>query len=104
MNKYERQPGGQMIFTGEPTEKDLMLKLAAFSDMIEGAYKELAPHKICAYIYELANAFNSFYHEVHILTSPDPGQKDSYVTLLMLTKNVLECCIDLLGFSAPDRM
>ncbi len=86
------------------SEKELMLELAKFSTAIEGAYEELAPHRICSYIYDLANAFNKFYHETKILSEEDAAQKSSWIQLLLLTKNVLECCMDLLGFSAPERM
>ena len=102
--KYGKEVSGAVSFTGEKSEKDLMLKLSAFSQMMEEAYKELAPHKICAYIYELANAFNSFYHEVRILSCEDEEKKVNYLRLLGLTKEVLETCIDVLGFSAPERM
>ena len=102
--KYGKEVEGKVTFTGEKSEKDLMLKLSAFSEMMEDAYEELAPHKICAYIYELANAFNSFYHEVRILSCEDEDKKINYLRLLKLTKEVLETCIDILGFSAPERM
>jgi arginyl-tRNA synthetase len=64
----------------------------------------VAPHKICAYIYELANAFNGFYHGTKILSEADEKVQKSYIGLLSLTKNVLEACIDMLGFDAPERM
>ena len=67
-------------------------------------YEELAPHKICAYIYELANAFNRFYHETKILAEEDKEVRKSYIALLVLTKKILESCIDVLGFEAPERM
>lgn len=102
--KYGKDPQNAIFFTGEKTEKDLMIALAGFSRMIDEAYAETAPHKICSYIYDLANAFNSFYHEVRILAQADEAKKDSYAALLQLTKRVLEQCIDLLGFSAPERM
>ncbi len=104
LNKYDRKPSMHISFTGEKSEKDLMLKIAGFSQMVYEAYLELAPHKICAYIYELSNAFNMFYHEVRILTCDDEQKKESYISLITLTKAVLEQCIDLLGFSAPERM
>ena len=85
-------------------QKNLMLSLAKFNATIENAYEESAPHKICAYIYEVSNAFNSFYHETKILSEENEAQKASFIQLLKLTKKVLETCIDLLGFSAPDRM
>ena len=97
-------PNGAILPAHSASEKNLMLVLSRFNAMMENAYEELAPHKICAYIYELANAFNGFYHENKILAQEDESIKDSYISLLMLTKSVLETCIDVLGFSAPDRM
>ncbi|MCR5546247.1 MAG: arginine--tRNA ligase [Lachnospiraceae bacterium] len=86
------------------SEKSLQLELAKFNSAILSAYEETAPHKICAYIYDLANAFNHFYHETKILAQEDEAKKGGYIRLLTLTKDVLECCIDLLGFEAPERM
>ena len=86
------------------SEKDLMKALSGFSQMIESASEELAPHRICAYIYDLANALNSFYHETKILTEEDENAKNEYIALIALTQKVLETCIDLLGFEAPERM
>lgn len=111
LKKYNEQNGGgdragQAVLqeaVGE-SEKSLMLEIAKFNAMIEAAYEEVAPHKVCAYIYDLANAFNHFYHETKILTEEDSEKQSGWIALLMLTKDVLEVCIDLLGFSAPERM
>ena len=81
-----------------------MLSVSRFNGVVENAFEEKAPHKICAYIYELANEFNHFYHETKILSEENQDQKESFLKLLSLTKNILETSIDLLGFSAPDRM
>lgn len=86
------------------SEKDLMLELSRFNSVMENAFEEIAPHKICSYIYDLANVFNRFYHETKILTEEDSTKQASYIALLLLTRDVLECCIDVLGFSAPERM
>ena len=86
------------------SEKALMMEIAKYNASLEAAYEELAPHKICAYIYDLANAFNSFYHETKIMSEEDETVQKSYIRLLELTKSVLETSIDLLGFSAPERM
>ena len=86
------------------SEKSLMLELTRFAPTIYQAYEEIAPHKICSYIYDLANEFNRFYHETKILSEENPKQKSSWIALLELTKKVLETCIDLLGFEAPERM
>ena len=85
-------------------EKALMLEIAGFNAMMETAYQESAPHKICAYIYELANAFNRFYHETKIVAEENEEKKSGWVALLLLTRDILETCIDVLGFAAPERM
>lgn len=86
------------------SEKALMLEVSKYNDVMQVAYEELAPHKICAYIYDLSNAFNRFYHETKILSEEDPARKESYIALLKVTKEVLESCIDVLGFEAPEKM
>ena len=108
LGKYTEQ-GGILtdVVTNEAvnaSEKSLMLEVAKFNAMMEAACEEIAPHRICAYIYDLANAFNHFYHETKILTEEDGQKKSGWIALLMLTRDVLEVCIDLLGFSAPERM
>ena len=86
------------------SEKNLMLEISKFNAVIDRAFADTAPHKICSYIYDLANAFNSFYHETKIMSEEDETVQKSYIRLLELTKSVLETSIDLLGFSAPERM
>lgn len=108
LNKYEEQDG-KLTSTvineaRNPAEKALMLELTKFHGMMELAFEETAPHRICAYIYDLANAFNRFYHETKILTEEDADRKEGWIALLKLTREVLEACIDLLGFTAPERM
>jgi arginyl-tRNA synthetase len=86
------------------SEKALQLELAKFNGVVEAAFGELAPHRLCAYVYDLANALNHFYHETKILSEEDAARQQSYIALLELTRGVLEVCIDMLGFSAPERM
>ena len=110
--KY-RENGGQvsqdaaekkiLACTGS-SEKALMLLLARYNEVLENSFAETAPHKICQYIYELANAFNSFYHDTKILAEEDEARKESYIGLISLTRRVLEACIGLLGIEAPERM
>ena len=85
-------------------EKNLSLELAKFNDVMNIAYTELAPHKLCQYIYSLSNSFNSFYHDVNILSKEDEKEKRSYLALISLTKDILNTCIDALGMRAPDYM
>jgi arginyl-tRNA synthetase len=86
------------------SEKALMLEAVKFNGVMENAFEEIAPHKICAYIYDLANAFNKFYHETKILSEEDAKQKGSWIALLVLCRRIMETCIDVLGFEAPERM
>lgn len=107
LGKYKEQGGSfdaKIREAQNDAEKALVLSLTSFNTMMESAYEENAPHKICAYIYELTNAFNHFYHETKIITEEDELKKSGWVALLILTRDILETCIDLLGFSAPERM
>lgn len=108
LNKYQEEGGtleGLSVGgSANEFEKTLMLEIAKFNEAFELAYEEVAPHKLCAYIYDVANAFNKFYHETKILSEEDEEKRRSYIALLKLTKEVLETCIDLLGFQAPERM
>ena len=98
------EPDFSPFESAEGKLKDLLRALAGFQDMIETAAGELAPHRICAYIYQLSDTFNSFYHETQILKEEDPKMRQAYLELLSLTEEVLVTCTDLLGFSAPERM
>ncbi len=112
LNKVREQEGRSQDLSahavlrpaGSESEKALMLQLAGFNAMMEAAYGETAPHRVCAYIYELANAFNRFYHETKIVTEQDPDRRAGWIALLVLVRDILETCIDVLGFSAPERM
>lgn len=86
------------------SEIALMLEASKFNDVMEHSFEEKAPHKICQYIYDLSNAFNSFYHENKIIAEEDKEKQQSWIALITLVKGILETCIDLLGFEAPDRM
>ena len=89
---------------GSKAEKYLMSDLAGFNAMMDSAYTEIAPHRVCAYIYQLSNDFNSFYHSTKILSEEDREKKESWIALLKLTLDILDACIGVLGFSAPERM
>lgn len=108
LNRYKEAGGnpeeGVILGAANDSEKALMMVLSRLNSVIQPAFQEKAPHKICSYIYELANAFNSFYHETKILGEENEKQKTSWIQVLVLTKKVLETSIGLLGFEAPDRM
>jgi arginyl-tRNA synthetase len=108
LNRFKEEGGnveaGKITAAVNESEKNLMLQLTGFGATVENAFEEKAPHKLCAYIYEVSNAFNSFYHETKILSEENEEKKQSFIRLLCLTRKVLETSIDLLGFSAPERM
>ncbi|MGN0353459.1 MAG: arginine--tRNA ligase [Muricoprocola sp.] len=108
LNKYKAAGGnveeGMISSAVSDSEKGLMLEICKFNGVMENAFEEIAPHKICSYIYDLANAFNKFYHETKILSEENVQQKAAWIRLLALTLKVLEICIDVLGFEAPERM
>lgn len=109
LTKY-REAGGKdpeklvILMPQNSQENALMRDLAGYSDMMQEAFEDLAPHRICGYIYQLSNDFNSFYHATRILTEEDEAKKESWIGLLKLTEQILDACISVLGFSAPDRM
>ena len=108
LKKY--QEGGNDIAAGEipvpasESVKALMLQIAGWTGTAQEAFAELAPNRICSYVYGLAEAFNHFYHQTPVLSEKDPALRAGYIRLLDLTRGILEICIDLLGFSAPERM
>ena len=108
LGKYEAQNPGTTAETILPAasdaEKTLMLELSKYNDVMENAFAETAPHKICQYIFDLSNAFNSFYHDTRILAEEDKARQAGWIALITLVKRVLEACIQVLGFEAPERM
>ncbi len=87
-----------------PFAKDLMIAVTKLSPTLEAALNTSSPNLICAYIYELAGCVNKFYHETRILSEEDESLKAGYIALIGLAKRILETCIDLLGFEAPEKM
>ena len=84
--------------------KDLMLSITRLGANLENALRTSSPNVLCAYIYELSGCVNKFYHETRILGEENELLKAGYIALIGLAKNILETCIDLLGFAAPDKM
>ena len=102
--RYGGQIPTEIRPAGSAEETDLMLAVSRFGEEIAAAYRQSAPHLVCAYLYDLAGAVNKFYHETKILSEPDKEKQAGYVALISLAKRILETCIDLLGFSAPEKM
>ena len=84
--------------------KDLMLSVTRLAPTLESALRTASPNLICAYIYELAGCVNKFYHETRILGEEDKEKQAGYIALIGLAKDILETCISILGFEAPEKM
>ena len=104
MTPEDRAAASEVLPPASPEEKELMLTLTQFGQSVMTSYEELAPHKLCAYIFALSNSLNRFYHGTRILGEEDAARRRSYLTLLKLVKTALEKSIDLLGFGAPEHM
>lgn len=108
LRKYQENGGSidalQINPAVNPQERSLQLVLSRFNSMMQNAFEETAPHRVCAYIYEAANAFNSFYHETKIISEEDKKKQSGWIALLLMTEGILEAAIDVLGFEAPEKM
>ena len=104
LNRYGAWENLPIQLPANPYAKDLMLAITKFGPTMEAALKASAPNLVCAYVYELAGAVNKFYHETRILTEENEELKAGYISLIGLSKNILEKCIYILGFEAPEKM
>lgn len=86
------------------SERELMLGLTGFSQALRLASDELAPHKLCTFIYELSNRFNSFYHENKIISEENVSLKKAWINLILLTYGVLDKVMELLAITVPEKM
>lgn len=86
------------------SERDLMLKITQFNEVIPNSFLEYTPHRICQYIYELSNEFNRFYHCNKIISEENNVKQISWIKLISITKDLLVCCLDLLGIEVPSKM
>ncbi|MDD6213531.1 MAG: arginine--tRNA ligase [Clostridiales bacterium] len=107
--KYQEATGcaelpTEILAAAGDSEKNLQLQLAKVNETINSSCEDIAPHRLCQYIYEVSNAFNSFYHDNKILGEEDKAKQSGWIALLILTRDILNTCITLLGFEAPEKM
>ncbi len=104
--EFKDEVAGDIVFEEHENddETELMLLACRFNETVEEAAADLAPYRICAYLYELSNSFNRFYHSTRILGEKDEKRRTEYVRLISYIKDILETGIDLLGFKAPEWM
>jgi arginyl-tRNA synthetase len=105
LRKAEAQgfkPGA--ILPPEEAERDLMLMLGQMPDAINDAYKELAPHRIADFAFNLAQVFSSYYNTFHIMSEQDAAKRGSRLALAEVVLKEIELCLELLGIATPERM
>ena len=96
-------PKGPIVL-GEPAERDLALKVLEFGSVVNQVGESLEPHKLAAYLFELATTFTAFYEACPVLKAEDAAVRDSRLALCRVTLEVLTQGLDLLGIEAPDQM
>ena len=89
---------------GENKERELVMTLAGFPEVFEGATKELKPGDLTAYANQLADRFNSFYAALPVLKAETPGLAGARLELVDAVRVVLRNVLTLLGIDAPERM
>jgi arginyl-tRNA synthetase len=94
---------GGPILLAEPAERALALRLLGFGQAVHGVAAAAEPHKLAAFLFEVASAFTTFYEQCPVLTA-EPAVRDSRLALAALTLRVLETGLDLLGVPVPERM
>ncbi|MEL6091603.1 arginine--tRNA ligase [Plesiomonas shigelloides] len=99
----ESQLTGKIVLTDD-REKTLATKLMQFEEAVYSVVREGEPHLMCAYLYELAGLFSSFYEACPILNSDDQDVRNSRLKLSLLTAKTLKQGLDLLGIQTVDRM
>ena len=109
LEKYREQEGQDTVLSairpaGSDTEKNLQLVLSRFNEAVENAFAETAPHKICQYMYDVSDAFNNFYLENKILAEEDKEKQAAFISLITLTKDILNACMNMLGMESPEHM
>ena len=95
---------GKLLPAKLATERALMLELHQFADVVARAAESYEPHPIADYGLSLAQAFNGFYKDCHILTEPDEARRDSWLALCTMTLRALTLSLRLLGIEIPARM
>jgi arginyl-tRNA synthetase len=82
----------------------LLKLLYSYPLVIEDAGQEMSPGVICNYVYDIAKAYNQFYHEHSILKEENAEQRNFRLSLCLFTGNILKHACSLLGIGVPEKM
>ncbi len=94
---------GAPVVIAEPQERALAIALVGFADAVDAVADGCAPHKLCTYLFDLAQAFTSFYEACPVLKADD-ATRDSRLVLCAATATTLRTGLGLLGIEAPEQL
>ena len=103
LRKAKLDPSAE-IHIDEPQERSLAIALHQYGCILHETATHLEPHRLCTWLYELTEAFSSFYQGCPILKAEDESTRQSRLRLADLTRRVLVDGLDVLGIEAPQHM
>jgi arginyl-tRNA synthetase len=92
------------IILHEPVERELALQLLQYNNVLQDTVKHLEPHRLCTWLFELTEIFNSFYQSCPVLSVEDESVRSSRLKLSELTRRVVVDGLDILGIESPNQM
>ncbi|WP_166828977.1 arginine--tRNA ligase [Brevibacterium limosum] len=98
------QVANAAISLGETAERELALILLGFADVLTEAATGSTPHRLCTYLFDLAQAFTSFYEQCPVLIAETEELRDSRLRLSAIVLEVLQAGLGVLGIRVPERM
>ena len=98
------QVANAAISLGESAERELALSILGFADVVAEVAAGSTPHRLCTYLFDLAQAFTSFYEQCPVLIAETPELRDSRLRLSAIVLEVLQAGLGVLGIRVPERM
>jgi len=95
---------GSRVAVGAPAERALALRLLGFGAVVTGVGETAEPHRLCAYLFDVASLFTTFYEECPVLKAEPPSLRARRLALCALTLRVLTMGLGLLGVPVPEQM
>ncbi|MGY0235057.1 arginine--tRNA ligase [Longispora urticae] len=88
----------------EPAERALVLKLDGFADAVTAVVQGSEPHRLCGYLYDLAQTYSAFHESCPVIKAPSTGIRDNRTVLCQVTRATLRLGLNLLGIAAPEQL
>ena len=104
LKKGEYSGGNGEYVLHEPQERHLALQLLQYNTVLQNTVKHLEPHRLCTWLFELTEAFNSFYQSCPVLKLDREELKQSRLRLAEITRRVIVDGLDVLGIESPEQM